>query len=87
LRTKREVGSRSMVTAMVRSVGGGDEVDSGSATMTKSLRKRMAVACFGAGDEVAACSGSEIKDGRWRWWRSSFYGDNRARESVRSKNC
>jgi hypothetical protein len=42
--------------------------------MTKSLRKRMAVACSeaedevtacsGAEDEAVACSGAEIEDGR-----------------------
>jgi hypothetical protein len=45
-------------------------------TMTKSLRKRMAMACSEAEveaaacsratDEAAACFGARIKDGRWR---------------------
>jgi hypothetical protein len=58
------------------SEGGGVEVNSGSATMTKSLRKRMAVACPAdgveaatcseAGDEAAAFSGAGIEDGRWQ---------------------
>jgi hypothetical protein len=68
------VGSRSI--AEVKSEGGRVEVDNGSVTMTKSLRKRTAVArseagvkvaaCSEAGDEAAACSGAEIEDGRWR---------------------
>jgi hypothetical protein len=58
------------------SEGGGVEVDGGSVTRTKSLRKRMAVACSEARvestvcsrarDEAAACSGARIEDGRWR---------------------
>jgi hypothetical protein len=40
----------------VRSEGGGVEVDGGSATMIKSLRKRTTVACFEVGVEaVASC--------------------------------
>jgi hypothetical protein len=63
-------------TAVVHSEGGEAEVDGGSATMTKSLRKRTAAArfeagveaaaCSGAGDEAAACFGARIEDGRWR---------------------
>jgi hypothetical protein len=80
-----------------RSEGGGVEVDSGSMTMTKSLRKRSAAACSEVRVEVAACSGpgdkaptfsrAEIKD--CRLWRQcgGFQGDSRARESVRSKIC
>jgi hypothetical protein len=51
------------------------KVDSGSMTMTKSLRKRMAAArseagveaaaCSGARDKAAACSRAGIEDGRW----------------------
>jgi hypothetical protein len=75
-RTQRKAGSRS--TAATRSKGGRVEVDGGSATMTKSLRKRMAAArsevgveaetCSGDGEEVATCSGARIMDGRWQWW-------------------
>jgi hypothetical protein len=64
------------------SEGGGVEVDGGSAIMTKSLMKRMAVthfeavveavACSGAGDEATTCSKAGIKDGRWRWQRGGF---------------
>jgi hypothetical protein len=35
------------------------------------LRKRT-VACSGAGDEAAACSGTRIMDGKWRRWRDDF---------------
>jgi hypothetical protein len=66
----------------VRSEGDGVEVDGGSVTMTKSLRKRTAAArsearvkaatCSGVGDEVAMCSGAEIEDNKWRRWSSSF---------------
>jgi hypothetical protein len=61
--------------------GGGVEVDSGSTIMTKSLRKRTAVArsagveaavCSRARDKAAACSGAEIEDGKWRRWCGSF---------------
>jgi hypothetical protein len=62
--------------AAARSEGGRVEVDSGSATMTKSLRKRMVMACSEAGveavacsearDEAVACSRAGIEDGRWR---------------------
>jgi hypothetical protein len=61
---------------VVCSKGARVEVDSGSTTMTKSLRKRTTVArseaaveagaCSEAGDEAAVCSGAGIKDGRWR---------------------
>jgi hypothetical protein len=51
--------------AAARSEGGRVEVDSGSVTMTKSLRKRTA-ACFMARDEAAGCSGAGIEDGKWR---------------------
>jgi hypothetical protein len=64
------------------SEGGGVEVDGGSVTMTKSLRKRTvaarsegrveAAACSGDGDEVAACSGVGIMDGGWRQRHSGF---------------
>jgi hypothetical protein len=60
-------------TAAARSEGGGVEVDLGSATMTKSLRKRTVAArseagvkvatCFGAEDEAAACSEVGIENG------------------------
>jgi hypothetical protein len=63
-------------TAAARSEGGGVEVDNGGATMTKSLRKRTAVArseagveaaaCSTVGDEATACSRARIEDGRWR---------------------
>jgi hypothetical protein len=49
-----------------RSKGGGVEVDGGSVTMTKSLRKRT-VARSEAGVEAMTCSGAGIKDGRWQW--------------------
>jgi hypothetical protein len=68
--------------AVVRSKGGGVEVDGGSTTMTKSLRKRMtttcseagvkAAVCSGAGDEAAACSWATIEDDRWQWQRGDF---------------
>jgi hypothetical protein len=68
--------------AAVRSEGGGVEVDGGSAIMTKSLRKRMAVArskvkveaavCSGAGDEAAACSEAGIEDDRWQRQHDNF---------------
>jgi hypothetical protein len=55
--------------------GCGVKVDSGSMTMTKRLRKRMAAArseaeveaaaCSGARDKAAACSRAGIEDGRW----------------------
>jgi hypothetical protein len=67
---------------MVRSEGGGVEVNGGSVTMTKSLRKRMAaarsetgveeVACSGARDEAVAFSRAEIENGRWRRWCGGF---------------
>jgi hypothetical protein len=42
---------------VARFKGGRVKVDGGSATMTKSLRKRTAVACFDARVEAAVCSG------------------------------
>jgi hypothetical protein len=67
---------------VVRSEGGGVEVDGGGVTMTKSLRKRMAAArskarvntaaCSGARVEAAACSRVGIKDDGWRQWCGSF---------------
>jgi hypothetical protein len=67
---------------VVHSEGGGVKVDGGSVTMTKSLRKRMAVtrsevgvkavACSGAGDEVVVCSGVGIEDERWWRWHGGF---------------
>jgi hypothetical protein len=61
---------------VARFKGGRVKVDGGSVTMTKSLRKRAAAACFeagveaavcsGTGDEAVACSGAEIEDGRWQ---------------------
>jgi hypothetical protein len=61
------------VNDAARSEGGGFEVDGGSATMTKSLRKRTATArsegrakamtC--SKDEGEACSGVRIVDDRW----------------------
>jgi hypothetical protein len=61
---------------VVRSEGGGVEVDGDSTTMTKSLRKRTAAACSeagvkvmlcsGVGDEAVASSGAGIEDGRWQ---------------------
>jgi hypothetical protein len=61
--------------AAVHSEGGRVEVDSGSTTMTKSLRKRTVMACSEAGveavacsrarDEAVACSRAGIEDGRW----------------------
>jgi hypothetical protein len=78
--TLREAASRSTVAA--HSEGGGVKVDSGSATMTESLRNRTAAArlevgveaasCSGARDEAAACSGARIEDGRWRQWHGGF---------------
>jgi hypothetical protein len=70
-----------MVAAL--SEGGRVEVNSGSATMTKSLRKRTVVACSEAGVESVACSGARdeavvmcsragIEDGKWRRWCSGF---------------
>jgi hypothetical protein len=68
--------------AAVHSKGGGVEVNGGSTTMIKSLRKRMAAArseaevkaaaCFRAGDEAAVCFRARIKDGRWRQRRGGF---------------
>jgi hypothetical protein len=58
--------------AVARFEGGRVEVDSGSATMTKSLRKRTAAACSEAGVEAAACSEARIEDSRWRWRRGGF---------------
>jgi hypothetical protein len=57
---------------MARSEGGGVEVDDGSATMTKSLRKRTAATRSEAGVKVASCSGVGIEDGRWHRWRGGF---------------
>jgi hypothetical protein len=78
-----------------RSEGDRVEVNSGNATMTKSLRKRMVVACSEAGVEAVACSGAAaeaavcsragIKDGKWQRRRCGFQGDSRARESASSK--
>jgi hypothetical protein len=45
----------------VCSKGDGVEVDNGNVTMTKSLRKRTAVACSEAGVKVAACFGAGVK--------------------------
>jgi hypothetical protein len=53
--------------AVACSEGGKVEVDGGSVTMTKSLRKRIVAACCGDRDEAVACSGVGIMDGRW--WR------------------
>jgi hypothetical protein len=58
--------------AAAHSEGGGVEVDSDSATMTKSLRKSTAAAYSVAGAKVAACSGAGIEDSRWRWRHGSF---------------
>jgi hypothetical protein len=68
--------------AVARSEGGGVEVDDGSVTMTKSLRKRAAVArseaeveaaaCSRARDKAAACSRVRTKDGRWQWRHGGF---------------
>jgi hypothetical protein len=62
--------------------GGRVEVDSGSATMTKSLRKWTVAACSKAEVEVVgcsrardkpvACSGAGIKDSRWQWQCGNF---------------
>jgi hypothetical protein len=54
------------LTVAARSEGGRVEVDDGSMTMTKSLRKRMTVARSEGGVEAAACSGGGIVDGRWQ---------------------
>jgi hypothetical protein len=82
--------------AVARSEGGGVEVDSGSVTMTSSLRKRTAVAhsgaeveaaaCSRAGDEATALSEVGIEDGSWWWWHSGFLGDSSARERERGQN-
>jgi hypothetical protein len=48
---------------VVRSKGSRVEVDDGSATMTKSLRKRTAA----THSEAMACSGAGIEDDKW--WR------------------
>jgi hypothetical protein len=53
--------------AVACSEGGKVEVDGGSVTMTKSLRKRIVAACCGDRDEAVACSRVGIMDGRW--WR------------------
>jgi hypothetical protein len=76
----REAESRSMTAACFE--GGGVEVDSSSATMTKNLRKRMvaacseagleAMTCSRAGDEVVVHSRAGIEDGRWRRRRDGF---------------
>jgi hypothetical protein len=75
-RAHREAGSRSVAAAVACSKGGRIKVDSGSVTMTKSLRKRTVAACSEAGvkavvcsrvgDEASACSGARVEDGRWR---------------------
>jgi hypothetical protein len=62
--------------------GGRVEVNSGSVTMTKSLRKRTAAACSEAevevagcsraGDKPVACSGAGIEDNRWQRQCGSF---------------
>jgi hypothetical protein len=67
---------------VARSEGGGVEVDSGSATMSKSLRKRTAAAgsearvkaatCSEAGDKATTCFRAGMEDGRWRQWRDGF---------------
>jgi hypothetical protein len=70
---------------VVRSEGGTVEVDSSNMTMTKSLKKRTEAAHSEARVEAVACSEAGIEDDRWR--RGDFYGNNRARESVRLKIC
>jgi hypothetical protein len=67
---------------VAHSEGGRVEVNGGSMTMTKSLRKRTAVAHFEAGveatvcsgdrDEAVACSGARIEGDRWRQRCGSF---------------
>jgi hypothetical protein len=47
--------------AVARSEGGGVEVDGGSTTMTKSLRKRTATTCSDAEVEATACSGAGMR--------------------------
>jgi hypothetical protein len=80
------------------SEGGGVEVNSGNAIMSKSLRERTAVAHSEAGVEVAACSGARARRQRALGPGSRTTGGgggggvtvSRAtaeRESVRSKFC
>jgi hypothetical protein len=67
---------------VMHSEGGRVEVNGGSVTMTKSLKKRTTVAhfeagveataCPGARDEVVACSGAGIEGDRWRQRCGSF---------------
>jgi hypothetical protein len=57
---------------MVHFKGGGVEVEGGSATMTKSMRKRTAVARCEARVEAAACSKVRVEDGRWRRRHGGF---------------
>jgi hypothetical protein len=68
--TLREVESRSMSVA--RSEGGRVEVDSGSTTITKSLRRRTVVACSEAEVEAVVCSRARIEDSRWWRWCGGF---------------
>jgi hypothetical protein len=84
LRGKRGQGRqwRHTLREAAHSKGGGVKVDSGSVTMTESLRNRTAAArskvgveaasCSGARDEAAACSGAGIEDGRWQQWHGDF---------------
>jgi hypothetical protein len=70
---------------MACSEGGGVEIDGGSATMTKSLRKRTTAAQSEAGVEAVACSGARIGDGRWQ--RNMAVSRATAeRESARGQN-
>jgi hypothetical protein len=57
---------------MVHFKGGGVEVEGGSATMTKSMRKRTAVARCEARVEATARSKVRVKDGRWRRRHGGF---------------
>jgi hypothetical protein len=57
---------------MVHFKGGGVEVEGGSATMTKSMRKRTAVARCEAGVEATARSKVRVEDGRWRRRHGGF---------------
>jgi hypothetical protein len=57
---------------VTRSKGGGVEVDGGSMTMTKSSRKRTAVARSEAGVKATACSEASIEDDRWQRQCGSF---------------
>jgi hypothetical protein len=53
----------------VRSKGGGVKVDGLRKTTTVAHFEAgvEAAACSGARDEASVCSGTRIKDGRWRW--------------------